>query len=118
VGVRGGTLKRETDNVQTIKTTTSSIPFALLGLDVEVKKWLDFRAGASKDIMSTKNNILNVKDTDSPFTYAIGAAVRLGDVTFDTRVANTFLNNGPYLISGASTFGGMFPQVSFTYAWK
>lgn len=122
VGVRGGSSQHKIDQnlteAGTSKTSFFTIPFALLGMDVEVKKGLDFRAGATKEIRSDKNNILNTKNTDTDFTYAIGAAVRLGDVTFDTRVANTFLNNGPYLLSGQTTFGGMFPQVSFTYAWK
>jgi len=103
----------------TIDTTVNTIPYLKFGADIQVKPWLNFRIGAQKWIMQKEEDKLaNTTSTNSDLTYDLGAGIMLGDVQFDARLSNSFLNNGPYLLSGAETFGGMFPSVSFKYDYR
>jgi hypothetical protein len=103
----------------TTDMSTNTIPYIKMGADIQVKDWLFFRVGAQKYVVQTeKDDLNNTKDFSSDLLYDIGAGIMLGDVQFDTRVSNQFLNNGPYLLSGAGTFGGMFPSVSFKYDFR
>lgn len=110
----------ETDaGTATEDVSTNTIPYIKVGADIQVKDWLFFRVGAQKWVVQTeKDDLANTKDYNSDLIYDLGAGIMLGDVQFDARLANSFLNNGPYLLSGAETFGGMFPSVSFKYDFR
>lgn len=114
------------------ETSTTSLPFAFLGFETQVKGWMHFRLGMEKDISSTKNKVngpfgLNTTDdsknerkqSTSPMRYAVGAGIHAGSVTMDALVENQWLNNGPNFLSGESTSSGqLFPRISLTYNFK
>jgi hypothetical protein len=101
------------------------MPYFLMGMDLNVKSWLNFRLGINKELESLKGTYdsgeLTGDDiwkwTSAPFEYTLGAGIMLGDLQFDCMVNTDFLNNGPYWISGAETYT-MFPQISIKYNFK
>lgn len=112
----------------TTSTTITSLPFAFLGFETQVKSWMHFRLGVNKDIVTTKEkNELPAstgapdrdesKDTDSPLNYAVGVGIHAGPVTMDASVSSNWFNNGPYFLGGDATTN-MFSRISFIYNFK
>ncbi|MGH8003246.1 MAG: hypothetical protein ACRECJ_00780, partial [Limisphaerales bacterium] len=111
-------------------TTNTELPFAWLGFETQVKSWMHFRLGVEKSIATFKEKSEKpvaaasadegrneFKETDSPFSYAVGVAFHAGPVTMDAQVENDWWNQGPNFLSGNSS-GDMFPRISFTYNFK
>ncbi|MCI0330934.1 MAG: hypothetical protein L0196_08310 [candidate division Zixibacteria bacterium] len=109
-------------------TTETSLPFAFLGFEAQVKSWMHFRLGVNKDIVTIKNkNELPAstgapdrdesKDSESPLHYAVGVGIHAGPVTMDASVSNDFFTEGPNFLSG-QTSGDLFPRISFVYNFK
>jgi hypothetical protein len=112
-------------------TTDTDMPYAWLGFETQVKSWMHFRLGVEKAIATHKEKSEmpvaaasadeernELKETDSPFNYAVGVAFHAGPVTMDAQVANDWWNAGPNFLSGDNFGGNMFPRVSFTYNFK
>ncbi|HXF48683.1 MAG TPA: hypothetical protein VNL73_04565 [Verrucomicrobiae bacterium] len=112
-------------------TTDTDLPFAWLGFETAVKNWLHFRLGVEKVIATHKEKAEKpvaaatadeerneLKETDSPLSYAVGVGIHAGPVTMDAEVTNDWWNAGPNFLSGQSYAGGMFPRISFTYNFK
>jgi len=101
------------------------MPYFLMGMDLNVKSWLNFRLGINKALESMKwmyddddyTGEDTEKWTEAPFDYTLGAGIMLGDLQFDCMVNTEFLNNGPYWVSGSDTYY-MFPQISIKYNFK
>lgn len=97
---------------------TNTTPYIKFGADIQVKPWLNFRVGAQKNVLQTQEDaVTNEKWTNSDMSYEVGAGIMLGDVQFDAMVNNSFLNAGPYLLSGTSA-GPMFWWLSFKYDFR
>ncbi|MCI0405266.1 MAG: hypothetical protein L0209_04195 [candidate division Zixibacteria bacterium] len=86
----------------------TSLPFAFLGFEAQVKSWMHFRMGVEKAITQFKEKSdkpvaaasadegrNEFKETDSPFNYAVGVAFHAGPVTMDAQVANEWWNRFP-----------------------
>ena len=116
--------------------SATALPFVWLGFEAAVKNWMHFRLGVEKQILSEKEKRDEPtiaadherdewKITDSPLSYAVGAAFHAGPVTMDVMVENEWFNMGPNFLSGNNLddFGdsdnvALFPRVSFTYNFK
>lgn len=110
--------------------TTTSLPYAFLGFEAQVKGWMHFRLGVEKSIETVKMKAEKPvaaaaadearnewKFTNSPLRYAVGVGITAGPVTMDAQVDNDWWNQGPNFLSG-TTNGDMFPRISFTYNFK
>jgi hypothetical protein len=101
------------------KTKTSSIvlPGVNLGFETKLNDWVDFRAGAGyKFVMTTvtpdggDDTVINHADgglengafVGAP-TGAMGLSAKWDALTFDVNLNRDFVNNGPYLLTGATT---------------
>ena len=110
-----------------IETFSSfDMPYFLMGMDLNVKKWLNFRLGINKwlrswkyvyDIDAVSGEELG-KWSEAPLVYTLGAGIYVGGLEFDCVLNNDFLNEGPYFISGDDVSGDLFPQVSIKYNFK
>lgn len=107
----------------------TSLPYAFLGFEAQVKNWLHFRLGAEKSVITEKRKAEKPvaaggntgrnewKETFSDLNYAVGVGISAGPVTMDAQVDNEWWNQGPNFLSGTNT-GDMFPRISFTYNFK
>ncbi len=113
-----------------LSTSETSLPYAFMGFEAQVKNWLHFRLGVEKDILTDKRKSEKPvaaatatdgrnewKETFSDLNYAVGVGISAGPVTMDTQVDNDWWNQGPNFLSG-TTNGDMFPRISFTYNFK
>jgi hypothetical protein len=98
------------------KTGMKYLPFIKGGLDVELRDWIDFRAGVEKQLTSTKTeNGVTDETSGASFQGYLGAGFHLGDLTIDTQVNPNIFFNGPNFISGASE--SLNHRVSIVYPW-
>ena len=101
--------------------TETFTPQVFAALETHVNNWLTLRFGADKGAwhrIEVEDNAtpLNTKWTDSPFSMAIGAGVKVGTLQLD-GVLNDFLpHNGLYLLSGAPTTP-LATKVTATYSF-
>jgi hypothetical protein len=120
LGIMVQSREATTGGTPSVDSSVNTIPYIKIGADIQVKDWLFFRVGAQKNVVQTeKDNIApESQSTNSNLTYSIGAGIMLGDVQFDARVDNQWLNDGPYLLSGDNNSTEMFPSISFKYDFR
>jgi len=93
------------------KTTYMSLPYFKIGLDGNVFKWLDLRAGVATWWQFDKYEPTPVESRK--YKYAVtdtyfGAGFHWNSLTLDASVTPSWLTTGPYFISGQSTVGDYF----------
>ena len=113
------------------KTATTQIvlPGVNLAFETKLNDWVDFRAGAGyKFVMTTatpdggNDTVINHPDggldaggvfAGAP-TGAMGLSAKWNALTFDLNLNRDFVNNGPYMLTGATT-AGWATNVAATY---
>jgi hypothetical protein len=102
---------------------TQYLPFFKVGLDAEVRDWLDLRCGVhtawSKDTYQANpdggDSNERIEKTGETMMY-LGFGAHWGSLIIDGYMNDaSFLHNGPYFISGNSTSGGLAGRLSLTY---
>lgn len=124
----------ETDNYESheFKSKPKLIPYFKMGLEGKVKSWLAVRVGVVSEWHSTTQEYVyeyrmnqqgddEKKESSTSGVMArtyLGAGFQFGDFAIDTDLDASFLNNGPYFITGASTDdggAGWAARVAFRY---
>ena len=96
-------------------------PQVFAALETHANNWLTLRFGANKGAWHRlefvdKDTPSNVTFSDSPFSMALGAGVKVGTLQLDAILNDEFPHNGLYFVSGNST-GPLFPKVTATYSF-
>lgn len=106
----GGTMTEAKDG-------TTTLPYFKVGIDAKVFEWMDFRGGVTNDWEGNKVEASDVEETTmssaETVTY-LGAGFHWGDFEIDAMINQSFIQGGPYFISGDAT-PGMFSTVSINY---
>jgi hypothetical protein len=96
---------------------TNTLPYWRLGVESKIFDWLNGRVGAEKNWLMESNDLdLQGKPSTSTVVTStfLGATAHWNRLIIDLLVSPTFINNGPYFISGGNS-SGMFSQVSLFY---
>jgi hypothetical protein len=118
-----------TDTTFETKWTWNSMPYFRLGIDAEVFKWLNLRAGAEtwwvsrkyeparNDYEYSNYGLIKYEEGNVQTNTYLGAGCHWNNLGLDARIDPQFLTNGPYFISGDTDYGyGDFAwQVSLFY---
>jgi hypothetical protein len=99
-------------------TSRDYLPFVKAGIEAEVKSWCDFRAGVEKQLFTTSDEFSDTTQADTDqsgadFQGFVGAGFYVADLVIDVQIDNTFLDRGPYFLSGEN--GNMNARVSLLY---
>jgi hypothetical protein len=97
--------------------STNVLPYWRLGVESKIFDWLNGRVGAEKNWLMESNDLdLQGKPATSTVVTNtfLGATAHWNRLVIDLLVAPTFINNGPYFVSGGNS-SGMFSQVSLFY---
>ena len=97
-----------------IKSTYAALPYFKAGVEADLFKWMDFRAGVTSYWNSQKDENVEKYSYVNTSTY-LGAGFHWGKLDIDAQLAPQFLRNGPYFISGVSTGGGLASRISLIY---
>jgi hypothetical protein len=99
------------------KWNWTSLPYFRLGIDAEVFKWLDLRAGVETWWVGRKyqpakdsyeyvyEGMIERKIGDVETDTYLGAGFHWNNLTLDAQMDPQFLTNGPYFISGDNEDG-------------
>lgn len=97
------------DFVYTNEYKPTAVPYIKAGLEGEVKDWLDVRIGMvsewySDESTREQSNLPNEDFSSTEYgvstrTY-LGTGFHFGDLHIDTELNASFLNDGPYFITG------------------
>jgi len=92
------------------------LPYFRLGIDADVFKWMDFRAGVVKQWQKSTYDPFG--DSKVSWSWAetmtyLGAGFNWGNFTIDAAINTDFLENGPYFISGENDY--LTEMVSLKY---
>ena len=104
-------------NVEGTKYTTQALPFLSIGFESRLYSWLSARFGIY-EILShygEDDSSYEYKETDHDYVPNFGLSFYLKRFTIDAMVNDSFLHNGPYLLSGHN-YGPLFSELSITYA--
>lgn len=99
-------------------SSNSALPFLNLGFECKPYSWLSARFGISELLTHWKTdapNLFEGKSTDHTYVPNFGLSFYLKRFTIDVLVNDTFLHNGPYLMSGHN-YGSLFSELSIIYA--
>ena len=106
-----------TSNTETIS------PQLFAALETHVNSWLTLRMGANKGAFynqkietATLTGTTTDKASGSPFSFALGAGIKLSTLQLDATLNQDFAHNMPYFISGQTT-PDLFPKVTATYSF-
>lgn len=116
----------EEDKIGDVKYTNTytTMPYFLLGADVNVKSWLNLRFGLNKWLgskkfetagigtSSVKTDFANLEGGN--FDYHVGVGIKVSGLEFDCLLRNSYFFDGPYFLSGENS-GNMFHAISIKY---
>lgn len=97
---------------------TQSLPFLNLGFECKLYSWISARFGIYELLERYKTDVPNdyeTKMTDHTYVPNFGLSFYLKRFTIDAMVNDSFLHNGPYLLSGHN-YDPLFSELSITYA--
>jgi len=101
------------DKIEDNTDTYFMLPYFKAGLDANIFKWLDMRAG----VKSFWN--MNKIEGDVKYNYVststyLGGGLHWGNLEIDAQISPSFLSSGPYFISGNSS-GDLASRFSLNY---
>ena len=96
--------------------TITVLPGVSMGLDVQALSWLNVRFGVVSLVRGKTKVEFGTETTETkftPFDWAIGAGVKLGDLMIDLGMDREFIQRGPNVLSGEN--GEIFPKATVSY---
>lgn len=102
------------------------LPFYGIAVDLKLADWVAMRFGAQQfvemlrdsDTTAGTTNTVSTTDVTTTFAWGFGFNIPVAEsvVAIDLCLNPTFLNNGPYLVSGTST-GPFALKAALRYGW-